>query len=635
MQDNATWNGPSRSREPFGILNLEWQEISNGDGFHIVAHPDNPELFLSEFQGGRVVRTDMRTREQQVVVPQAAGGGPAGDLKYRFNWNTPIVPSPHAKETVYLGANVVFKTTDFGTSWQVVSPDLTTDDKEKQQTAGGPVWQENTTAEYHCTIISLAESPVEPGVLWAGTDDGNLQLTRNVGWSWENVVKNVRGLPPASPVSHIEPSRQRAGSAYASFNRHQLDDFRPYVFKTEDFGRSWTDISGNLPARAHVWVVREDPRNSSLIYAGTELGLYASYSGGGDWIRLHLKNFPPVAVHDLLVHPRDNDLIVGTHGRGLWIFDDARPLQELGVELLSRPAHLFDAPRATRFAMKPTRYGIGDKMFRGPNPAYGALITYYLREKPEKDSALKLEILDGSGAVIRELKKIPTEKGLNRTAWDLNYEAPRPRREPPAEEAAAGEGEDRRRGPRALPGEYRVRLTVGGESYERTVSVRMDPTVSVTFTELKEQFDAALELRDMQSRVNDTHRALDAVEAQVEERKKTAAALRKDLPPDFLKKLDAQLEEVKTLGGRLSIPELKDRPSMGERTRLMEKLVALFSMIDGVNVPPTHAQRDQLSLLREEFRSTRESVDKELAAVTSRLNALLAEQSLPAVMVAR
>jgi photosystem II stability/assembly factor-like uncharacterized protein len=413
MQDNATWYGPSRNGEPFGILNDDWREVSNGDGFQAVVHPDDHELFLSEWQGGRLVRTDNRTREQQLVTPYPLGsGGSAGEQDFRFNWNAPVVASPHDPETVYFAGNVVFRTEDFGTTWEQISPDLTTNDPDKQLSAGGPIRYENTTAEYHCTIISLAESPARSGVMWAGTDDGYLQLTQDGGNTWTNVIERVRGVPPNSPVSHVEPSRAAEGACYIAFDRHMLDDLRPYVFRTTNFGRSWDDISGDLPEQAYVWVVREDPRNPNLVYAGTELGLYV----------------PTVAVHDLIIHPRDNDLIVGTHGRGLWIFDDATVIQEINSEALARPVHLFDMRQAVRFAVKPTRYGIGDKQFLGTNPPYGALITYYLADAPQEETAIRLEILDGSGEVVRTIRDFPKDTGVNRTAWDLRVAGPRPRR---------------------------------------------------------------------------------------------------------------------------------------------------------------------------------------------------------------
>ncbi len=398
LQDNATWYGPSRNGEPFGILPDDWREISNGDGFQAVFHPSDPEVTLTEYQGGRIVRTDNRTREIQFVSPYAPtmGGAPASAFDVRFNWNAPIVASPRDGMTVYFAGNKVFRTRDFGSTWETLSPDLTTNDSEKLGTAGGPVWFENTTAEYHCTIVSFAESPADALVLWAGTDDGNVQLSRDGGGRWENVVANVRGVPAHSAVSHVEPSRKGAGVAYVSFDRHLFDDLRPYVFRTEDFGRSFAEIGRGLPDKAYVWVLREDPRNPAILYAGTELGLYATWDSGRSWEKLHLKNLPTVSVHDLLIHPRDNDLVVGTHGRGLFILDDATPIQRLH-DTAGKSAHLFPIRRAVRFQVKPTRYGLGDKIHLGPNPPYGALVSYFLKEEVPEDKELKLEIWTPKG----------------------------------------------------------------------------------------------------------------------------------------------------------------------------------------------------------------------------------------------
>src|SRR6185369_8770986 len=317
LQDNGGWTGPSRTREPTGIMNDDWRMVSFGDGFYVINHPDDPEQYISESQGGEIIWTDFRTREIQAINPwgRGSGGGPALGQKYRFNWNSPIVISPHNKTTVYFAGNVLFKTPDFGKTWEQISPDLTTNDPDKQKDAGGPVAVENSTAEYHSTIISVAESPMQRGQIWVGTDDGNLQMTKDGGKSWSNLIKNVSGLAANSPVSHVEPSRANGSTVYATFDRHMFDDFRPYIFRSNDLGQTWTSISGNLPAKGYVQVIREDPKNPRLLYAGTELGLFGSYDGGQNWIALNLKNLPNVSIHDVMVHPRDNDLILATHGR--------------------------------------------------------------------------------------------------------------------------------------------------------------------------------------------------------------------------------------------------------------------------------------------------------------------------------
>jgi photosystem II stability/assembly factor-like uncharacterized protein len=599
LQDNGTWTGPVRSREPSGIMNDDWRMISFGDGFQIVAHPDDPDVFLTEFQGGGIQWTSMRTRDQFDVSPQPRrnDGGPVKDLTYRFNWNAPIVASPHDAKTVYFTGNVVFKTTDFGLNgWEQISPDLTTNDSTKLVSPGGPVWKENTTAEYHGTIISFAESPVQAGVLWAGTDDGNLQLSRDGGKNWSNLTARL-SVPRFSPVSHVEPSRGSAGSAWVAFDRHMFDDLRPYIYRTTDFGATWTDVTGNLPNGAYVHVVREDPKVANLLYAGTELGIFASYTGGTTWQRIHFKNFPVVAVHDILVHPVMNDLLVGTHGRAFWVFDDASPIQQMTAAVRAKATHLFTPMPAYRYAMKPTRYGEGDKAFHGANPQYGALLTYYLKEKLDSSAAMKLEILDASGSVVREIKRPPRNAGLNRVAWDLTHDPARPRREttggPSVDDFFGGP-----RGPQALPGRYTARLTTPNGSAEVPVEVRLDPALEIPLTALREQFDAAVRLRDMQSVLNDTLRALDVMRTQLDGRKKTLQAQGGD-KTEQIRQIDREIASLDSLLATVTRPP--DRPFWSEGPRIAERLGALLGGIDGANRAPTRHQVQLLGELRAEY----------------------------------
>jgi photosystem II stability/assembly factor-like uncharacterized protein len=654
LQDNGTWWGPSRSREPAGVQEDDWRMPSFGDAYYVVIHPDDPDVMLSESQGGNIFRTDLRTRQQVDVSPQPkrADGGPASSLPYRFNWNTPIVASPHDGKTVYFTGNVVFRSRDFGDSWEKVSPDLTTNDKAKQTDAGGPVWKENTTAENHCTIVSFAESPAQKGVLWAGTDDGNLQLSRDAGGSWTNLTANVPGVAAFSPVSHVEPSRTEAGTAWVAFERHMFDDRAPYVFKTTDYGKTWTRLTSGLPPAGFVWVVRQDPKNEHLLWAGTELGLYASHDDGRSWRRTHLANFPTTPVHDILIHPRENDLILGTHGRALWVFDDATPLQQFDPAAPLR-AELFDVRPALRFPSRFTRYGLGDKSFRAANPPSGALVTYELPEKmspeekpksegdgegadakkPEKKQPerVKVEILDSSGEVIRSLKKLGLERGLNRVAWDLRTDPPFARKE--AEEG--GGDEEAEFGPRpggvnVLPGTYTVRLTVDGRSYEKPVGVRVDPTVATRPGAIEAQYETAQAIFELRSQVNRTLRGLDLTRAQLDERRRLAKQLGREPEGDLLAQLDKADARLKDVIGALAKPE--GQGSYATAGRISEQLGALFGDVDGAFAAPTAPQLAYFRELQEETRNALTAAEAFQKDGLAPLNEALAKSELPAVV---
>jgi len=599
LQDNGAWTGPSRTREPAGIMNDDWRMVSFGDGFYVINNADDSELYISESQGGNILRTDFRTREQQEVNPwgRGSGDGPAIGEKFRFNWNSPIVLSPHDKNTVFFGGNVVFKSTDFGKTWEQISADLTTNNPEKQKDAGGPIAVENTSAEYHSTIISIAESPLQKGQVWVGTDDGNLQLTSDGGKTWSNLIGNVGGVTANSPVSHVEPSRVSPQTAYVAFDRHMFDDFRPYIFKTTDGGKTWSSIAGNLPAKAYVQVVREDPKNPALLYAGTELGLFASYNGGKEWIPLNLKNMPNVAVHDIVVHPRENDLIVATHGRSVWIFDDITPIQRMTAVIVNSNAHLFPVRPALRFASFFTRYGIGDKVFTGPNPSYGALITYYLKDKLDDKATFNIEIRDESGKLVQELNKPSREKGLNRVAWNLRYGGAEVRRPPSAEETAFGGGP---RGPQVLPGSYTVKLTVGDKTFQETVDVRLDPTINVALADLQAQLDLQMKLRDMQTATNTVLRFLDSIEEQLKHTETTVKGLNKEPDKELMKALEDYKKQIATLEDRL----VRRSEGLGfpGKSQVTNRIGDLFFAVDSTNAAPTPYQRQYFQEILPEFR---------------------------------
>ena len=625
LQDNGSWTGPSRTREPAGIMNDDWRMVSFGDGFYVINHPDNPEIYLSESQGGNIIWTDFRTREQQQVNPwgRGSGGGPAAGQKFRWNWNAPIVFSPHEKTTVFFGGNVLFKSPDFGKTWEQISPDLTTNDPEKLKDAGGPVAVENSTAEYHSTIITVNESPVQKGQIWVGTDDGNLQVTTDGGKNWSNLVKNVPGMAANSPVSHVEPSRTNANTAYVAFERHMFDDFKPYIFKTSNGGKSWTSIAGNLPAKAYVQIIREDPKNTNLLYAGTELGLFASYDGGANWLRLNLKNLPHVAIHDILIHPRENDLILATHGRSLWIFDDATVIQQMTPQVLDSTAHLFSVRPGLRFASTFTRYGIGDKVFTGPNPAAGALITYYLKEKLDDKADFKVQIFDREGKLVQDLERPSREKGLNRIAWNLRFGGPEVRRPPSPEQIAFGFGP---RGPWVLPGTYTVKMTVGGKVYEQPVEVRLDPGITTPIAELQESLDMQIKLRDMQSVLNTSLRFLDSVKEQLKQAQTTMKNLAKEPDKDMTKALEDYVKEVDALQDKLAARD--EGLGFPGRDQVADHIGNLFVSLGG-NFGPTRGQREFFAEIQPAYRTRMGEVNKFLRETLPQWNEKLRGWNAP------
>ena len=625
LQDNGGWTGPSRTREPTGIMNDDWRMVSFGDGFYVINHPDDPEQYISESQGGEIIWTDFRTREIQAINPwgRGSGGGPALGQKYRFNWNSPIVISPHDKTTVYFAGNVLFKTPDFGKTWEQISQDLTTNDPEKQKDAGGPVAVENSTAEYHSTIISVAESPVQRGQIWVGTDDGNLQMTRDGGKSWANVIKNVSGLAGNSPVSHVEPSRANGSTVYATFDRHMFDDFRPYIFRSNDLGQTWTSISGNLPPKAYVQVVREDPKNTSLIYAGTELGLFASYDGGQNWIALNLKNLPNVSVHDIMIHPRDNDLILATHGRSIWIFDDATPLQQMSSQILNSQMHLFPVRPGIRFTSRFTRYGVGDKIFLGSNGPNGALITYYLKDKPDDKTTFKVQVLDSAGKLVQNVEKPAKEKGLNRISWNLRLDGPEIRKPPTEEEAAFGGAP---RGPLVLPGTYIVRMTLGDKTQDQSVEVKLDPNVKVPSSDLQAALEMQTKLRDMQSTLNSSLRYLDSVEEQLKHTQTTMKTLNKEPDKDLIKALEDWIKQVDALQDQLVART--EGLGLGGKSQVADDIGQLFFTLD-TNAAPTLGQRQYFGEIQTAYTARVDEVNKFIRTTVPQWNEKLTAWNAP------
>jgi photosystem II stability/assembly factor-like uncharacterized protein len=644
LQDNGNWCGPSATAYVEGIRKDDWFLVSYGDGFFAVPDPRAPHLVYSDSQGGVIYLTDTTTGAARNIHPHPVETGSAGNAiaahKYRFNWNAPIALSPHDPSTVYFGGNVVFKTRNRGQSWEVISPDLTTNDKSKQASSGGPVVVDNTAAEFHCTILTIAESPVQPGVIWVGTDDGNVQLTRDGGKKWTNVASNIRGLPAHSWIPSIEASHFDAGTAYVAVDRHRDDDFAPWAFKTTDYGQTWTSIKGNLPAKGYLHVVREDPKVKNLLYAGSELGIFASWDGGARWASIR-NNLPPVAVNDIQVHPRDNDLIVGTHSRGAWILDDITPLQRAGEALLTE-AHLFDMRPGIRYHLWNKDGDLGQKTFAAPNPPYGAIISYYLKSEPGEKESVTITVSDKDGKLVREIRNAPKEAGVNRTAWNLRYEAAPPtaaERARAAQFPGAGEGGGGRFGGRggalALPGEYTVKLKAGKHELAKTMRVVADPRIQVSEADLRSQFDALMALRELTIRVTALVERTEDLTKQLTTLQETlqkpgATATTTDGNGNGLEPTTAAagaaisnaLDQLKRFRDRLTRPT----PTMSYRQapRIREEIASLSNAIGNVQAAPTEPQKQRLQELTAETERVVAELNGILNKTVPELNSLLA-----------
>lgn len=488
MQDNASWGGPSSVRGRQGIANEHWYQMLSCDGMFTVVDPLDGDTIYTNCQNGRIVRYDRKTGERKSVMPQAEEGQPA----LRWNWTAPILISPHDQRTIYTAAQRVFKSVDRGQSWTAVSPDLSYNLNRDEMQIMGVAGRDITVARNDGVssfgnITALAESPRRAGILYGGTDDGNIQVSRDGGASWSSVASRVPGVPKLIYVSRITPSAFADGTVYASFDGHRSDDFKPWVFVSTDYGDTWRSISSNLPVGS-VYVIKEDAKNENVLYAGTELGLFVSADRGGNWSRW--KGFPTVAVYDLVVHPRDNDLIVGTHGRSIMVFDDITPLQQLTPAATSAASHVFEIGPAVQYIPNENGWFIGGRSFRAPNRQLGAFIHYHLRAAAKDD--VSIVVSDAAGAVVRRLKG-PKTAGMHRVAWDL-------RAEPFAEATTglAGAFVITNLGPFVLPGEYRVQVTIDGRSETRTAAVLPDPLVEMTTTDRETLFKTLVALTDLQ-----------------------------------------------------------------------------------------------------------------------------------------
>lgn len=612
LQDNGTWVGPSNSLYSAGILKRHWKGLAYGDGYYAVPIPGSEHEVYANLQGGVIFHVDSRTGNVRTIHPYPKIIGSAGDAiedhKYRFNWDSPILISPHDPTTVYFGGNVVFKSTDRGYSWEEISGDLTTNNKDKQRTSGGEIYQDNTAAEFHCTILYIDESPVEKGVIWVGTDDGNVHITRDGGATWTQLNDRIKGLPKFAWVAKIHASEHDAGTAFVTVDQHRMDDFRPYAFMTTDYGQTWTKISEGLPQDDYVKVVRQDPINPDLLYAGMEHGIFASWNRGRSWSKIN-NNLPNVSVRDLRIQPRDRDLIVGTHGRGAWILDDIRPLQEM-ADTKGKSTHLFPVRQATQWHMFWRIENLGDAHYTAKNPDYGANINFFLADGKNttadgENTTAVVEILNGSGEVIRTLTDSTATAGVNRMVWDLGHEAATKMKG-----ASGGGFFSGSMHPYVSPGRYTARLKVNGEVMETPIEVRADPRMDLEQEAYEAKTQSLLELRDLLSRTHIMINATNTYKTQLAELKeKLKASGSQGDDADLMNDIDKATEKIAALQDEIL---KRPPPSMTyrQRPRLREEIRSVMRAINGAFARPTQPQLARITELKGEVNAAQVALNQ-------------------------
>lgn len=599
LQDNGSWGGPSRTLYTVGITNEDWFRVGGGDGFYVQVDPSDPTILYVESQNGNVSRLELKTGERRSIRPEPK----EGEKPYRFDWNTPLVISAHDPKTIYLGGNRLFKSTDRGDTWTATEDLSTAPDRDKLPIMG-VIPNENTLSrhdgvESYGQIITLAESPLRKGLLYVGTDDGNLQVSRDDGATWKNVIDRVPGVPKNTYVSRVIASRFVEGRAYVTLDGHRSNNFTPYVYVTEDYGESWRSIAANLPPPGTVNVLREHIQNPNLLFVGTEFGAYFSIDRGGNWVRFE-GNLPTVPVDDIAVHPRENDLIFATHGRGIWILDDITPLEQLSADVLASDFHLSDIRPSTSYRLANHKGNTGHKFFVAPNPPNGALISYHLKSSAQND--VKITILDTAGKTIRELNG-SKEAGLKRLAWDLRYARPTDEEERPGGFFGPPQG------PLLPPGEYVVRLSVEGKQMEKRVRVEEDPRIEISEADRKVHLEAQLQMNQLYRAADKLRNACSDLFGQLNT---TAESLKaRKAPESLMAGLTNTSKEVDEIRRRLAVPPRTE--SAGPRepgpTPILSRLRSLIGAIGGYTARPTAVQLQQI-----------EEISRQLSALVSRFN---------------
>ncbi len=600
LQDNGSWEGPSRA--PGGIKPGDWNSIGMGDGFWAFVDKQDHDIIYSEYQGGKLLRLNRTIGELKNIPPVASGN----EEELRFNWNTPLLVSEANKGTIYYGSQYVHKSTDRGESWVTISPDLTTDDakRQRQSTTGG-LTIDNSTAENNATIYSMDESPLDGSILWVGSDDGFIHVTQNGGESWQNVSKNIRGVPKGTWVSRVSASPHQKGTAFVTFDGHRTGDMKTYTYRTDDFGQSWQSLAAT--DLGYAWVLKQDLVNPDLLFLGTEFGLYLSLDAGNSWARFK-ENLPKVAVHDLVIHPTEHDVILATHGRGVYIIDDISPLRALTKERLaedvvmlpSRPSVMVEGGALQSFS--------GGNDFIGANPSEVGVISYYLKKR-HMFGDMKINILDENDQIITTLPA-GKRRGINRVDWPMRLKAPK---FPPSTSLVQGFF-----GPRVAEGTYKVEMIKGKKKYYSTVELVPDPRSTHSIKDRQAQQALSMRLYDA---INDLTFQLSQLKDVVTQTSEV------EEPSSNLKKKAERFEEAyNDINARFTAT--KKGMITGE-SKLREQLGNLFGNVVGYSGKPSLTQDRQSEVLIAEvavaLESAQQLLDKQLPGLNK---ALGSEQSI-------
>ncbi len=582
LQDNGSWVAPSAA--PGGVSNSNWMAIYGGDGFWTIPDPTDPNTAYAEYQGGNVARINLTTVKNVSIKPQQA----AGEEKLRWNWNTPLAIGQKNAKNLYMGAQYLYKSTDQGRNWTRISADLTTNDKKKQeQENSGGLSADNTSAENHCTIFTITESPLDENLVWAGTDDGNLQYTSDGGKTWTNVAANYKaaGIPAQTWISSIEPSRFDKNTVYASFDNHMYGDHQTYIGKSTDMGKTWTLFKSNeFTGFAHK--IKEDLTNKNLLFAGTEMGLFSSVDGGATWFRMK-NNIPWYAlVRDIQIHPKTNDLVIATHGRGIIILDDITPIRNLTKDIADKEVYLFETG-----TQKLTTGNFGDGGFpstggwNGGNPAAIAPIQYYLKDRLNTGD-VKVEIYDAAGKLVQSIPG-SKRKGINRVYWNQRMKPPK---------VATGSAKIDFGGfiaPQVLPGNYTVKLKVADKEYSNGIQLVHDENnKSFTTADRQKQFDASMQLYTLHEELAKTVEDIAGKQKMLKENiDKTKNAKLKKLLQEYHDKLETLRAECLAT---------KQKSIFADEERIRERITDVYQAVAGQEAAPSNLQIQRISVLQNE-----------------------------------